>query len=75
MKYSESYMKWLRDITYPMTENNCNWNSKELKLKAEKIFASQESLVSPISASLKHLLIPLSLLQNQFFFNASYLPK
>lgn len=35
-----------------MTENNGKWKSKELKLEAEKIFASQGKLISFIPASL-----------------------
>lgn len=60
-------MKWLRGITCPMTENNCNWNSKKLKLEAEKIFASQESLVSHPGFSKTSTHSSLSLAETVFF--------
>lgn len=50
-----------------MTENNGKWKPKELKLGAEKIFASQGKLISSIPASLNTSAPFLFFFQKQLF--------
>lgn len=52
MGCGEHSLKWSREIIHPVTENDYKWNSRDWKLEAKKLLASQEILVSPTPASL-----------------------